>query len=133
MNRASDNLTRPSPRAKLWLAFWGGGVAWLIHLLAAYALGEFGCISGLGHHRFLGISSVAWLLLVISATCAGASVSSLILASRIRSGLQSSLYNAERPQSPEESLASTALIANMVFLFVIGIQTIPIFFFLRDC
>ncbi|MFO7655061.1 MAG: hypothetical protein R6X25_14780 [Candidatus Krumholzibacteriia bacterium] len=50
-----------------WFAFLAGGVAWTFHLLSIYAIGEFGCVSGLGRVTYGGVSAVAWLILGASA------------------------------------------------------------------
>jgi hypothetical protein len=121
---------RPQSRLLIWTSIWGGGIAWLVHLIAAWAAAEFGCLSGRGGSHAGGISMVAWLALGISLAC-------LLLAA---GAIGASLLCAKRSHGPTPEAADTtrfiagySLWANAIFAVIIVAQTIPIFFHLRDC
>lgn len=128
----TDSTTHPGIplRGRLWFALWGGGVAWLLHLLIAYVLGEFGCLSCFGKSMVLGVSILAWLLLLVSF---------MMLSGAAFSGwLGWHAWNYLKTQGPAEenselALARTASVANALFFLIILAQTIPIFFFLKEC
>jgi heme/copper-type cytochrome/quinol oxidase subunit 2 len=119
-------------RWALWFGLWGGGVAWLLHLLLVYGIAEFGCLSGLGQVRAAGITVVAWLLI-------GASVLTLLIAGAallvaLRSRDRANAAGQTAPGDDAELFVGRAgWIATALFLAIILIQSIPIFFFLKDC
>ena len=55
--------TRDYNRVRLWFGLVGGAVAWLVHLMGAYAIAEFGCVGTTQEYSFLGITLVSWLLI----------------------------------------------------------------------
>src|SRR5690606_7677817 len=121
------------PRTELWLSAWAGGTAWLIHLLVAYGLGEFGCLSGWGKSTFAGVSLVAWLVLGASIIALAGAGWATWISVRARDRFLPRPGEEASAESAELGLAQTALIANVTFLAIIAVQTIPFFFFLREC
>jgi heme/copper-type cytochrome/quinol oxidase subunit 2 len=127
--------SRRTNRLELWFGLLGGGVAWLGHLLSAYLIAEFGCVSGLGKRHMAGVTVVAWLILAASATAllvAGAAVW-VAYRSRERLVAEADPADPEDDTAPELSLARTGLTTSLIFLMIIAVETIPIFFYLRDC
>lgn len=126
---------RGSNRAALWFGLLGGGVAWTGHLLSAYLIGEFGCVSGLGERHVGGVTVVAWLIIA-------ASLAALVLAglatfiafrNRERLACEPQPDQVEEGSNPELEMARTGLIASAWFVVIIAVETIPIFYYLRHC
>lgn len=112
----------------------GGGIAWLIHLLTAYVIGEFGCMAGWGDWIVGGLSMVAWLLLAVTGLTA-AMAAAAAWASECTRRVLSGKGGDESVVAAENKLfiARVSLILNAVFAFIILVQGIPIFFYLRSC
>jgi hypothetical protein len=120
-------------RGTLWFGVLGGAVAWTIHLLAAYALAEFGCVSGLGQRSAYGISYVAWAILVMSVAVTAVALLATLLAGRA----WQSFGNDDHPSSPatagEQYLAQAGTLMSGLFTVAILFETIPILYYLRTC
>jgi hypothetical protein len=120
-------------RGAVWFALLGGGTAWTLHLLLAYAIAEFGCLSGLGERQFGGLSLVAWLLLGMSVGALGLGAMATLVARRMRNR-----FAEDSAADPEEVRATgfsgrLAYVTNLAFTVVIAVQTVPIFYFWRKC
>jgi len=115
-----------------WFAFLGGGFAWTCHLLSIYAIGEFGCVSGAGDIFYMGISVVAWLILVLSfllfAVAASASLVGYLDTRRAR---------LEENFRPEEEggrfLSSFGFMLSALFALIILVESLPVFAYLDGC
>lgn len=135
-----------------WFGFLGGAIAWTIHLLAAYAIAEWVCVSRVfAVERFLGVAIVAWLLIgvsILTALVAGAAtwVAYLHSAPGIRgssqlsvvgSRLRESLLLTDNRQPTTDNrlqeLAQIGWVMSALFLFTILVQSIPIFYWLEGC
>jgi hypothetical protein len=124
---------RPASNGAVWFALLGGGVAWTLHLMLAYVIAEFGCLSGLGAIRAGGISIVAWMLLGLSAGALALAILATVFAARIR----------RRPggDAGEEADGTEArafggrlgYVTNLVFTLVIAVQSVPILYYLGEC
>jgi hypothetical protein len=110
-------------RWRLWACLWGGGCAWLLHFIVIWVCAEFGCISGLGRPGPLGVSIVAWLVLAFT-------VMFLALGSF---ALHASWGLRHREQALDRFVARCGLALNTFFLLVIAVQSIPVFFHLKNC
>lgn len=120
-------------RGKIWFALLGGGVAWTLHLLLAYVVAEFGCLSGLGENDAGGLTVVAWLLLAVSAGALALAAAATIAAAGIRRQLHE-LSNVQMENARTLAFSGRlALVTNLVFTLVIAVQSVPIFYFLRSC
>lgn len=115
------------------LVLVGGGAAWFLHLLLAVVLAEFGCVAGWGDIRFGGINLVAWLLLVVTVVSLAAGVAVTILSYRLGGKVALRAEMGDSREGARMFAARTAFIANMVFVFVILMESVPIFYFLHDC
>jgi hypothetical protein len=130
----SGDVNSPSTRPHRFLVafgYLGGGIAWLLHLLSAYAIAEFGCVAGAGAHRWAGVTLVAWLLLGVTAVLLLAGVASMLVAVKLRARepggeLESSL-------SARAYLARSGAIMSGLFVLIILAQTVPIFYYLESC
>lgn len=122
-----------STHRQLWFSLWGGGAAWLIHLLLAYAIAEFGCATDFRYVTFLNVTAVAWLLIVVSLGTIVLAGSAAYVGFRNRQMLQAEGQNPRRQSGTELYAAKTALLLNILFIVVILVQTLPILFFLDRC
>lgn len=119
-----------SPRSfSLWFGLVGGGVAWLLHLLLAYVVAEFGCLSGLGERHLGNWSLVTWLLLAVSAGALGLALAATLVSWR---GFRRAVHGSESDRARRFS-ARLGFISNVVFTAIVAVQSVPIFYFLRSC
>lgn len=123
-------------RLTMSFALLGGAGAWTAHLLLAYAIAEFGCVAGLGHRSGpLGVSVVSWMLLVMSAVMVALAAWALFVSRRI--GRRGRRAGSAAPDADDrataEYVARFGLITNGLFLFIILIESVPIFFYLGEC
>lgn len=120
-------------RRALWIGLLGGAVAWLVHLVAAYAIAEFGCVGRLRQLSFAGLNAVAWLIIAASVVTLLAAVVSAWLAYRSEQRLRAGL-DADEPESvAEREVARTGWITSGLFALVILVESLPIFYYLQDC
>lgn len=106
-----------------WSCLWGGGVAWGLHLVAAWLIAEFGCVGGSRDTSGDGVSPVAWAVFGTTAVCLGlAGWATWSSWRRTRGGAAGSGF-----------IGRTGLILNPLFAMVILAQTVPVFFYLKDC
>jgi hypothetical protein len=117
---------RPGHRLLIWTSLWGGGVAWLLHLAAAWILSEFGCLGRLAQPGPRDISWVAWSILGVTVLC---------LALGAFSVWTSYLCAREPAAIPQTTrlVSRYGLAANPIFMLIITTQAIPVFYYLRDC
>lgn len=122
-------------RGSLWFGLLGGGVAWTGHLLSAYLIGEFGCVSGLGERYVGGVTVVAWLIIAASFAALLFAGSAAFIAYRNRERLsrEPQPNQVKEGSEPELEMARTGLIASAWFFVIIAVETIPIFYYLRHC
>lgn len=118
----------------LWFGILGSAIAWLLHLLLAYGIAEFGCVSPFREVRLAGLTGVAWLEIVASALSLLIAVVATWIAQRSRRRLvgegDAQLYETGDPRI---FMAHTGVISGRIFVFIILVQTLPILYFLRDC
>lgn len=115
----------------LWFGLLGGGIAWLAHFLSSYVIAEFGCVSRWGQGRFLGVTGQAWLLLGVSISSMAVATGALIVARRAMKRLGA--HGGGDAQRGPAQMAKAGVVTSGVFLFVIIVESIPIFFFLQSC
>ncbi len=125
--------SRPSGRrVSLWFGMVGGGIAWLLHLISAYATAEFGCVGRLGEPRFGGISTVAWVEIALTIVASAVAGGATVVAYRRHSELRSNA-SLDGPPVADEFAARAGVLASGILVFVILFESIPIFFYLRSC
>lgn len=78
----SPERQRLATDAWLWFGVLGGAIAWMLHLLLAYAIAEFGCVSPFHEVKRLGLSGVAWLEGLASLPMLGLAIFANIVAQR---------------------------------------------------
>lgn len=119
---------------RLWFGVLGGAIAWLIHLLLAYGIAEFGCVSGLGERHWLGVSMVAWLEAVLSIL----SLSSCLFACWVARQNSQSLTQRETQVDSDAAdarmfMARSGVLSNRLFVLIIAVQSIPFIFYWNGC
>lgn len=120
-------LHHATTRRALWFGLLGGAVAWLVHLLLAYVIAEFGCLSPLATHTLLGVTAVAWMLLAATlVTLAGAVAATLV-------ALRSDRRLRDHHEFAGAYMARLGLITSGLFVFIILVQSLPIFYYLSSC
>lgn len=119
-----------------WFGLLGGAVAWTVHLMGVYALGEFGCVAGWAEATLLGINAVAWGVLGLTVLMTGAAVAATYVAYRNDQRLRG---QAPMPWDPAEGgnparwMSRAGWITSAAFAFTILFETVPVFYFLRSC
>ncbi|MFA9477386.1 hypothetical protein ACERK3_03655 [Phycisphaerales bacterium AB-hyl4] len=123
--------TRTTPGSLLTaFAILGGALAWLSHLLLAYLIAEFGCLTALRHPMLFQLTGVAWGILLVSGLTFAVAVASIFAAHRLHRVLTDT---GHAPQANLRFLARFGRISNLLFAFVIVFQSVPIFFYLGAC
>jgi hypothetical protein len=120
-------------RSALWIGLLGGGVAWLAHLLFAYAVAEFGCLTEFGHRQFAGITYVAWMLIIVSIVTALGAAASAWIAVRTIAKFPLDEADIAETRGTGHYMARTGVYSSIIFIVIIAVQTVPIFFYLKDC
>lgn len=136
MAATSVNPEREHPR--IGFGLFGGAFAWLIHLVVASIIAEWGCISGLQRFQFLGITAIAWSVVVLSIVAlvvAAVATWAVYRLNRQYHGVTeaeqtAAVYDAE---GTERFLARVGLWSSALFVFIIAVQSFPILYFLSDC
>jgi cbb3-type cytochrome oxidase subunit 3 len=124
------------PERRLPLSAWelavcwlGGAIAWLVHLLGAYALAEFGCVAGWQRLAPLGVTAVAWGILVLSVGTVAVSAWAFSVASRA----DKRLTRVSDPTRTRHFAARSGMWLNGFFVAVIVAETVPVLFYLGRC
>jgi hypothetical protein len=121
-------------RAGLWFSLLGGAMAWLVHLLFAYGIAEFGCVGGLAGYAWRGISAVAWLLLALTAVTAVVALTAAFVGWRSRRRLGSGDEDAATGErDAPRAVAWAGLVTSGLFALTIVVESIPIFYYLQTC
>ena len=131
MRSAEMEIARPRTWRR-WFAFLGAGVAWTAHLLSIYAIGEFGCVSGLDRITYWSISAVAWMIMIVTVLCLLPSVAATLIAYRDKR------RDAEREAAASEDeggqyLSSFGFILSGLFTLIILVESLPVFAYLHGC
>lgn len=98
----------------------GGGVAWLIHLVGAWSIAEFGTLGGL--------RAVNALILALSAAMLLAAGAATLISALVR--------RRATDESTEDGrtvafCARLGVVTNAVFTAIIAAQTLPVLYFLQ--
>jgi hypothetical protein len=118
----------------LWFGLFGGAVAWLLHLILAWGIAEFGCVSRFHESKWLGLTAVAWAGLVMNLSMLALAGMSLWVSQRNDHHLHQ-LSTAENQPSADsrQFIARSGVLANWVFVFIIVVQSLPFLFYLGNC
>jgi hypothetical protein len=127
-------------RRQLHFAFFGGGIAWTLHLLLSYLISEFACLAQVDDAQFLGVMLIAWSLLAVSVIMLGTASAAALVGWRAKRALQRQQEpdSATAPEAGEDldvelHYARSGAIMSGIFALVILCQMVPIFYFLSSC
>lgn len=128
---AGDQSSRSVRQGTLWFGLLGGAVAWLIHLVAAYLIAEFGCLTHFGEQRALGITLVSWMIVAVTAITALGGGSATWAAYRSFGRLRDARESVDT--AAQRATARAGMYASGFSLLVILVETLPLLYYLRDC
>ncbi len=136
MTAAVTSPDNERPRAGLGL--FGGALAWLIHLVAASIISEWGCVSGLHRYELLGITAIAWSVIVLSIVALAAAAAATWAVYRLNRHYHELGENQQSPDvfdvhGTDAFLARVGLWTSGLFVFIIAVQSFPILYFLTEC
>lgn len=121
----------PPSHARSAFHFAGGGACWMLHLLLAYVIAEFGCLTGLGEVHFLNVTVVVWLLLLVTVLVLVLALWATVSA---RKTLTRKRSQGETGEGDGEYFAARAgFWLNGFFSVVILVESVPLVYFLRAC
>src|SRR5690606_28092051 len=108
------------------------------HLVAASIISEWGCVSGLRRYEFLGITAVAWSVIVLSVAAllaAAAATWAVYRLNRHYHEMQESQQSEEvfNIHETDVFLARVGLLTSGLFVLIIAAQSFPILYFLTGC
>lgn len=128
------NTDRMVSTLRLWFGVMGGPVAWTLHILLAYGVAEFGCISPFRKVHFIGFSGVAWLEVLVMLVMLVIAVFASMVAGR-NSELVTGHLKATHlePHDARVFMARSGVLSSRLFIFIIIVQSLPILFYLREC
>ncbi len=121
----------------LWYGLLAGAFAWLAHLICAWVIAEFGCVSRFHEFRLGGLTAIAWsglgvtlamLLVAGSALWVARSNERLLQKLSQSASVTSKLFIDSRL-----FMAQSSVMANVTFIFIIGVQAIPFLIYLGKC
>lgn len=125
---------------RLWFGVLGGAIAWLLHLLLAYGIAEFGCVSPFSETRLMGLSGVAWLEIGASLITAAVAAIAAVVAYRSHPSTWDQKRfeggdhaEASAADSPRVFMAYTGVLTSALFVFIILVESLPVLYYLRDC
>ncbi len=126
---------------RLGIGIWGGGIVWTVHFLSIALIAEWGCFTGLGEWRWLGVTGVAWVIVMISVLMSLVCLGVVWLAWDTFKNLNRSPASCpsdevadvyDRPGN-HRSLAKVGLFSGLLFLVIILVQSVPVLFYLTEC
>lgn len=127
----------PRELGKIWFGWLGGGSAWVLHLMGTYAIAEFGCAGVLHGVRWLGINATCWILLLVSLFLAAVAAAAAWTAHRMDVDAGRAAPRSEGGETDERRpvlfAGHTGMVMSGWFLFIILVESVPIFFFLQTC
>lgn len=115
----------------LWFGFLGGALAWLLHLVGAWLISEFGCVLAARNAADASISVTAIVLLILSVAMASVAVAATVVGRRASERLR-----GDDPGDGDRVghfLAHGGAVMSGLFVFIIVVESIPIFYFIDHC
>ena len=123
----------PVSRPALWFGLLGGLLAWMLHLMGAYVIAEFGCVNQSGGPVYLGLSLVAWLLAGLSLLALLLAATATLVACRNIRRLRPGPEGRSEVEASLAYMARAGAISGGLSTLVIAVQTVPIFYYLQGC
>lgn len=125
----------PISEKALWFGFLGSPIAWLLHLVIAYTLAEVVCVADFPAFEVLDLHGGVVLILAVSlltlllAVAAGAVA--FVSMRKMERHVRKQEVSAERGVGGQ--MARWGVHLAVLFVFIIGVETIPVFFYLQPC
>lgn len=125
----------PVSEGRLWFGLLGSPIAWLIHLVVVYTLAEVTCVAGLFEFTMLGLDGGVSLILIVTLLTLALAVAAGVVAY----GSDRRLRRQDRGQASisdrgvSKQMARWGMHLTVLFVFIIGVETIPVFFYLQPC
>lgn len=134
MTQQQAGRTTSINRTSLWFGLLGGGVAWLFHFLSAYLVAEFGCMTRLSQMMFLGLTAVAWLIIGLSILWTAVAAAATWVSWQSAQGTTALEMESDGNTSATgPHIARVGFYTSALFTLIIIVESVPIFFYLRDC
>jgi hypothetical protein len=137
MNNQHVVRTAPRPSTgyalRLWFGLLGGALAWATHFLVSYILVSVACVSNYFAWQIAGLNGL--LLVLLLATIIAATVTTVALVTAYRSWQRTgegAEPSDEGPRGRDAYMSVAGVILNSLFLFLIALETVPLFV-LRAC
>jgi hypothetical protein len=116
-----------------WFSLLGGGVAWTFHIMSCYVIAEFGCLLPARNYFLLGITGVAWMLIAASLASIAMAGAAAYVAWRGEQATPDIIPGQTDQAHPDQYIVRVGIIMNLIFIFIIVAQSVPILFFYRVC
>lgn len=124
----------PVSETRLWFGLLGSPIAWLIHLVGVYTLAEVTCVSNRFEFTVWRLDGGVFLILL-------GTLGTLILAGVAGAVSYGSSRQLKRQNGDGGSvdrgvsgqMARWGMHSAVLFVFIIGVETIPVFFYLQPC
>lgn len=113
-----------------WLSFSfiSGPVIWIIHFVLIWAIGEMGCMAGLGQWLVLGVNSIQALVVLATVPAVALTLFSLFIAYRnwrrlggVNDEIQTDTEGRQR------FMAFAGIVLSALFTIVMIVELIPVF------
>lgn len=95
-----------------WFGLLGGAIAWFVHLAGGSVIAEAGCVAPGSIFTWLGISAVAWALVLLTLGTLATTIASAIVSWRLRAD----------PMESRRFVGNAGVIGNVFFAMVILAQ-----------
>ena len=120
---------------RFWVGLWGGGILWTLHFLTIALVAEWGGFSGLDARHVVGISVVAWLIILVTVVASG--VGAWVMWVAYATYQQASQPATGQPADEfydrignRRFLAKASWWSSIAFVLIVVVQSVPVLFFL---
>lgn len=136
------SVTHPgTPRSRLWFGMFGGALPWLVHLVGASIIAEWGCLAGIDRQQLMGITAVAWGVIALSGATLAVALVATWSAYQTWQHYRGDAAGQTAENEPtaldvrgtDAFMARTGLWTSGLFVFIILVESFPIFYFLSNC
>lgn len=125
----------PVSESRLWFGLLGSPIAWLIHLVVVYTLAEVTCVADSFNFTVLGLDGGVSLILIVTLLTLVLAVAAGVVAygSDRRLRRQEREHESFNDRGVSGQMARWGMHLTVLFVFIIGVETIPVFFYLQPC
>lgn len=125
----------PVSEGRLWFGVLGSPIAWFFHLVVAYTLAEVACVAGFPGFDVLGLHGGVSLILGVTLLALAVTGTAGLVAYGSNRQLDRHSEKKEAPvdRGVAEQMAQWGVHLSVLFIFIIAVETIPVFFYLQPC